>query len=138
MEIYNEQMELIEDPDLSLGWLENTVRIEHHAEVEAVPEVWHYEVIAEYQNGGKDVVRVIDVPGVEAQDAWDEKIPIQIYHPFTQEELEAIEAEKNRPTQEQRIAALEKENAYLKETLEIILSGATEEDDDESVEETGV
>ena len=107
MEIYNEQMELIESPDLKKGWLEDSSRTVHHDAVEAVPEVWHHEVIAEYPNGGKDVARVIDVPGVEAQDAWDEEIPIQIYHPYTQEELEAIEAEKNKPTQEERIAALE-------------------------------
>lgn len=107
MEIYNEQMELIESPDLTLGWLEDSSRSVHHEAIEAVQEVWHHEVIAEYPNGGKDVARVIDVPGVEAQDAWDEEIPIQIYHPYTQEELEAIEAEKNKPTQEERIAALE-------------------------------
>ena len=107
MEIYNEQMELIESPDLTLGWLEDSSRTVHHEAVEAVQEVWHHEVIAEYPNGGKDVARVIDMPGVEARDAWDEEIPIQIYHPFTQEELDAIEAEKNKPTQEERIAALE-------------------------------
>lgn len=107
MEIYNEQMEPIESPDLTLGWLEDSSRTVHHEAVEAVQEVWHHEVIAEYPNGGKDVARVIDVPGVEAQEAWDEEIPIQIYHPYTQEELDAIEAEKNKPTQEERIAALE-------------------------------
>lgn len=139
MEIYNEQMELIENPDLELGWLEDSSRTVHHEAIEAVEEVWHYEVTAEYPNGGKDVARVIDVPGVEAQEAWNEEIPIQIYHPYTQEELDAIEAEKNKPTTDERIEALEKENAYLKETLEIILSGATGEDDDgESVEEAGI
>lgn len=107
MEIYDENMERMENPDLTAGWLEEQVHTVHHAAVEAVEEIWHHEVIAEYPNGGKDVARVIDVPGVEAQDAWDEEIPIQIYHPYTQEELDAIEAEKNKPTQEERIAALE-------------------------------
>ena len=36
---------------------------------------------------------------------------IQIYHAFTQEELEAIEAERNKPTQEERIKALEEQLA---------------------------
>ena len=138
MEIYNERMERIESPDLTLGYLKASTRTVHHEAVEAVDEVWHYETVAEYPNGGKDVQRVVDVPGVEAQEAWDEEIEIQIYVPYTQEELDAIEAEKNKPTQEDRIAALEEENRYLKETLEIILSGAVEDDDGESMEETGV
>lgn len=117
MEIYNEQMELIENPDLEMGWLEDSFRTVHHPATEAVPEVWHHEVIAEYPNGGKDVRKVIDVPGVEAQDAWDEKIPIQIYVTYTHEELDRMEEEKNKPTQEERIASLEEENAVLLECL---------------------
>lgn len=140
MEIYNEDMVRIENPDLTLGYLRPGVRTVRHDAVEGVTEVWHYETVAEYPNGGKDIRRVIDVPGVEAKPAWDEEIQIQVYVPYTQEELDAIEAEKNKPTMEDRLAALEQENAYLKETLEILLSGATEEvsDDGESVEETGV
>lgn len=114
-EIYNENMELIENPDLSLGYLKESTRTVHHEAIEAIEEVWHHEIIAEYPNGGKDVRKVIDVEGVEAQEAWDEEIEIQIYVPYTQEELDAIEAEKNKPTQEERIVALEKENLELKE-----------------------
>ncbi|MBP3647190.1 MAG: hypothetical protein J6K55_12295 [Clostridia bacterium] len=106
-EIYNENMERIENPDLSIGYLKPSTRTEHHAAVEGVEEVWHYETVREYPNGGRDVEKVIDVPGMEAQDAWDEEIPIQIYIPYTQEQLDAMEAEKNKPTAEQRIAALE-------------------------------
>lgn len=138
MEIYNENMELIESPDLSLGYLKSDTKIIHHEAVPGVQEQWHYETVREYPNGGKDIAKVVDVPGVEAKPAWDEKIPIQIYVLYTQEELDAIEAERSKPTQEQRIAALEEENRYLKETLEIILSGAVEDDDGESVEEAGV
>lgn len=115
LEIYNENMELIENPDLILGYLKDDVRVVHHDAVEAIEEVWHYETIAEYPNGGKDIQKVVDVEGVEAKEAWDEEIQIQIYIPYTQEELDAIEAERNKPTQEDRIAALEKENAELKE-----------------------
>lgn len=107
MEIYNEAMERIENPDLSLGYLKPGTRTERHEAIEGVEEKWHYETIAEYPNGGKDIAKVIDVPGVEAKDAWDEEIPIQIYVPYTQEELDRIEEEKNKPTQEQRIRALE-------------------------------
>lgn len=107
MEIYNEHMEHIENPDLTLGYLKDSVRTVHHDAVAGVEEVWHYETIREYPNGGRDVARVVDVPGVKARDAWDEAIPICIYVRYTQEELEAMEAERNKPTQEQRIAALE-------------------------------
>ena len=117
MEIYNESMERIENPDVSLGYLTASTRTLHHEAVEGVDEVWHHEVVAEYPNGGKDVKRVIDVPGVQPSDAWDEEIEIQIYHPYTQEELDAIEAERNKPTPEERIAALEAQNEMLLECL---------------------
>lgn len=109
MEIYNQSMELIENPDLSLGRLTPSTRTEHHPAVEGVQEEWHYEVVKEYPNGGKEVKKVVDVPGVQAKDAWNEEIPIQIYIPYTQEELDAIETERNKPTQEERIAQLEEE-----------------------------
>ncbi|MGN0774445.1 MAG: hypothetical protein ACI4MP_11735 [Candidatus Ventricola sp.] len=107
MEIYNEQMEPVEAPDLRLGWLEDSVRRVAHEAVQAIQEVWHYETVAVYENGGRDVERVVDVPGVEAREAWEESIPIQIYHPYTQEELDGMEAEKNRPTQEERLEKME-------------------------------
>ena len=127
MEIYNERMERIENPDLSLGYLTPGKRTEHHAAVKGVAEVWHYETVAEYPNGGKDIRRVVDVPGVEAREAWDEEIAIQIYTPYTQEELDRMEADRNKPTTEDRLAALEEENRQLKEALNLLLSGATEE-----------
>lgn len=121
MEIYNTNMERIEKTDLSLGYLRPDIRKVHHEAVEGVQEEWHYEVIQEYPNGGRDVLRVIDKPGVQAKDAWDEEIPIQIYVPYTKEELERIEEENGRPTQEARITALEKqlkafETAYFQES----------------------
>lgn len=107
IEIYNEDMERIENPDLSLGWLEDTTRTLHHEEIQGVEERGHYETIAEYPNGGKDIAWIVDVPGVEHVPAWNEEIPIQIYHPYTQEELDRMEEERNKPTQEERISALE-------------------------------
>ena len=127
-EIYNEQMEKIENPDLSLGYLKSSTRTEYHEAIEGVEEVWHYETIAEYPNGGKDVAKVIDVPGVEAKAAWDEEIPIQIYIPYTEEELETI---KNTPIQlssEERILALEQRNAELEKILNTLLEKLNDED----------
>lgn len=116
-EIYNEAMERIENPDLTLGYLKTGTRTEHHEAVAGVTEVWHYETVAEYPNGGKDIRRVIDVPGVQAREAYDEEIPIQIYVPYTQEELDRMEAERNKPTTEERIQQLEAQNETLLECL---------------------
>ncbi len=94
----------LESPDLSLGYLtEEEILIAHHEAVEAVQEQWHYETTAVYPNGGKDVAKVVDVPGVEARDAWDEYDTVQRYIPYTDEELE----ERNRPTLESRVETLE-------------------------------
>lgn len=116
-EIYNENMERIENPDLKLGYLRPGTRTEHHDAVEGVTEVWHYETVAEYPNGGKDIRKVVDVPGVEAKAAWDEEIPIQVYVPYTQEELDRMEAAKNTPTQLDRIEAQALYTALMTDTL---------------------
>ena len=104
----------IESPDLSLGWLEDKTQTIHHDAVAGVEEVSHYETLAEYPNGGKDVQKVVDVPGVEAKDAWDEEEQVQVYHLYTAEELAAQEKARKEaeekaqlPTAEERIAALE-------------------------------
>lgn len=95
-------------PDLSLGHLvEEEVFLAHHPAVEAVREQWHYETVYEYLNGGKDVVKVVDVPGVEAKDAWDEYETILRYVPYTEEELAALEEARNKPTLESRVDVLE-------------------------------
>lgn len=102
----------ITTPDLSVGMLiEEEILAAHHDAVEAVPEKWHYEVSAQYANGGKDVVRIVDVPGVEAKEAWDEYETVMRYIPYTEEELSKIEQEKKAPkplTLEERLVALEK------------------------------
>lgn len=104
----------IENPDLTKGYLKPETQTVHHDAVAGVEEVSHYETIAEYPNGGKDVRKVADVPGVAAQDAYDEEVEVQRYVLYTAEEL--AEQEKARkeaeekaqlPTAEERLAALE-------------------------------
>ena len=98
----------ITSPDLSLGHLvEEEVFLAHHPAVEEVREQWHYETVYEYLNGGRDVVKVVDVPGVEAKDAWDEYETIKRYVPYTEEELAALEEARNKPTLESRVETLE-------------------------------
>jgi len=126
MEIYNENMERIEKYDLAAGYLRDSVRIRRHEAVTGIAEQGHYEVIAEYENGGKDVEWVVDVPGVEAKEAWEEEIPIQVYVPYTQAELKEMEEQRNRPTLEERIAALERMAKLMNERLEAGLRLFTE------------
>ena len=108
MRILDENNAEITSPDLSLGHLvEEEVFVAHHPAVAEVREQWHYETVYEYLNGGKDVVKVIDVPGVEAKDAWDEYETIKRYVPYTEEELAALEEARNKPTLESRVDVLE-------------------------------
>lgn len=101
----------MESPDLFLGWLEDTTRTIHHDAVAGVEEVSHYETLAEYPNGGKDVQKVVDVPGVEAKDAWDEEEQVQVYHLYTAEELTAQEEAKKK--KKEAAAAEAKKKAEL-------------------------
>ena len=91
MKILDETGAIMENPDLTLGYLtDDTQPLEHPAQ-EAVAEVAHYETVAEYPGGGKDVQRVVDVPGVPARPAWTEQLPIKRYIRYTAEELAAQE-----------------------------------------------
>ena len=116
MRILNSNNQEITNPDLTLGHLqEEEIFIAHHKAVAAVEEVGHFEVIAEYPNGGKDVEWIIDIPGVTAQDAWDEYEAIWRYIPYTEEELAAKAEEENREkTLQARIAELEEQLAFTK------------------------
>ena len=91
MKIIDETGAVVENPDLTLGYLtDDTQPLEHPAQ-EAVAEVAHYETVAKYPGGGKDVQRVVDVPGVPARPAWTEQLPIKRYIRYTAEELAAQE-----------------------------------------------
>lgn len=97
MRIFDENGIEIEFPDLEKGHLKNDVLlIKHHPAVEAVEEQGHYETVAEYPNGGKDVAWIVDVPGVEGREAWDETEDILRYVAYTETELRIREFEKNR------------------------------------------
>jgi hypothetical protein len=84
----------IRDPDLTKGVLQNATKTVHHEKIQAVAKVSHYETIAKYPNGGKDVEEVIDTEPVEGKDAYDEEEKIQIYVPYTEAELKNIKDAK--------------------------------------------
>jgi len=121
MKIIDENGAVIENPDLTLGWLKDDTEPVEHPAVEAVEEVSHYETVAEYPSGGRDVKKVIDVPGVEGKDAWVEQVPIQRYILYTAEELAQREQEKAddeaRRKLPETVAKLKEENELLKQCL---------------------
>lgn len=59
--------------DLTKGYLRRErIFVKHHEATNAVEEKGHWETVATYPNGGKDVEWVVDEPRVEAKEAWDE------------------------------------------------------------------
>lgn len=97
MKIYNEDRTKEFNPEeceASLGYLTIESEIVHHEAVEGQEEQGHYEVIAEYENGGKDVKWVVDVPYIEGHEAYDEIIQFQVYHLYTEDELEIKDCEE--------------------------------------------
>ncbi|MEE8706185.1 MAG: hypothetical protein SOH93_05500 [Oscillospiraceae bacterium] len=107
MKILDQHGNEILNPDLGKGHLESDKLTIHHDAVTAVAEQSHIEVIKEYENGGKDVEKVIDVPGILGCDAYDTYEDIERYIPYTTAELSAIEKQKSTPTIPDRLAAVE-------------------------------
>lgn len=87
MKTIDESGNIVENPDLEKGYLEPAKKTVHHDAIEGVEEQYHYETIAEYPNGGKDVKKVVDVECVEAKDAYDEEVDVMKYVLYTEAEL---------------------------------------------------
>ena len=127
---------LTTEPDLEAGYLVEDVQIIHHDAVEGTAPQWHREtaklpdgsLAIYYRDGkeiGRDMVKVIDVPGVDPQPAWDEEVPVMRYIRYTAEELAQREKEKQEAQQRQdaldklpeTLEALKNENEMLKQCL---------------------
>ena len=124
---------LTTEPDLEAGYLVEDVEVIHHDAVEGTAPQWHRETAKlpdgspaiYYRDGkeiGRDMVKVIDVPGVDPQPAWDEEVPLMRYIRYTAEELAQRENEKQEA--QQRQDALDK----LPETLEALTAAQTDTD----------
>lgn len=97
MRIFDET-KTYEIPEASIseehGFLhEDKLFIAHHKAVAERAEQGHYEVIKTYENGGQDMEWVVDVPYVAPQEAYDEYEHIQVYVPYTDEQLAEREIE---------------------------------------------
>lgn len=128
MKIIDENGSVVENPDLTAGYLAaDTEAVEHPAQ-DAVEELSHYETVAEYPNGGKDVRKVIDRAAVPAAPAWTEQLPIQRYIRYTAEELARREKEQQEARQQQEaldklpqtLEALQEDNKTLKKENEML------------------
>ena len=124
---------LTTEPDLEAGYLVEDVEVVHQDAVEGTAPQWHREtaklpdgsLAIYYRDGkeiGRDMVKVIDVPGVDPQPAWDEEVPVMRYIRYTAEELaqRKEQAEAARKRQE----ALDK----LPETLEALTAAQADAD----------
>lgn len=124
MKILDMNNQEINAPDMDKGYtVPDKLFVKHHPAVEAVEEAYHYEY-TEYPNGGKDRHKIIDVPGVEASEAWDEYEDILRYIEYTAEELEARqkaadEAYRNSP--EYKIVQLEETLERVRQDMQMIL-----------------
>ena len=103
MKIIDETGAVVENPDLTLGYLTADTEEITHPAVDGVEEQWHWETVTEYPNGGKDVQRVVDVPGVPARPAWTEQLPIKRYIRYTAEELAAQEEARKKQQEREKL-----------------------------------
>lgn len=88
MKIIDENGVEILEFDPGKGYLvDKKVFVKHHKAAEAVEEQGHFEVIAEYENGGKDVEWVVDIPATEAREAYDEYEDVLQFVPYSAIEL---------------------------------------------------
>lgn len=124
---------LTTEPDLEAGYLVEDVEVTHHDAVEGTAPQWHREtaklpdgsLAIYYRDGkeiGRDMVKVIDVPGVDPQPAWDEEVPVMRYIRYTAEEL--AQREKEKQEAQQRQDALDK----LPETLATLQAAQADAD----------
>lgn len=90
MRILDKNGNELKDYDSSKGYLIEEQLITHHKAVKAVKEQGHWETIAEYPNGGKDIEWVVDVPEVKEKEAYDESEDIYRYVEFTKAQIKTF------------------------------------------------
>ena len=139
MKVYNEnKTEVLETYDLELGYLKyDKILKESHESVPEIPAITveakvaeitasggkveeiggkQYKVIEEFPNGGKTVEEIKETPAVPAKDAYDEYEDIQVYIPYTEEEL----AERKQQKYENRVVELLRQKYSLDQELAIL------------------
>lgn len=91
MKVYNqEKTQELQEYDLTKGKLIDDTLTINHEEIKAVEKVSHYEIVKEYENGGKDVEEIVDIEAIEGVPSYTETIDVKVYVPFANEELQKI------------------------------------------------
>lgn len=118
MRIFNETKTVeLESVDLSTGYLkDDKLFVAHHEAVAEIKEKGHYEKSKTTKNGYHDIFWVVDTPRVKPQEAWDEYEDIQVYVPYTEEELAKIKQEKY----ENKVVELIRKRYSLNQELAIL------------------
>ena len=113
MKIYNEsKTEILEDVDLEKGYLkEDKLVLRIVPEQQEVKEEFHYDY-KEYPNGGKDRIKVVDVPYSPYIPEYEEIENIQVYIPYTQEELLERKKTKLREWREEYFKIIDRATWY--------------------------
>lgn len=134
---------LTTEPDLEAGYLVEDVEVIHHDAVEGTAPQWHRETAKlpdgtpaiYYRDGveiGRDTVKVIDVPGVDPQPAWDETVPIQRYIKYTQDELDEQARQQEHETKmaqmPETVEQLKAENEALRKSFTTMESAQADAD----------
>ena len=89
MKVYNkDKTQIPTEYDLDKGHLENDIIVKEILPAQDyIEEQGHYETIREYPNGGKDVKWVVDIQGQKAREETPVYEDIQVYIPYTEEEM---------------------------------------------------
>ena len=139
MKVYNEnKTEVLEVYDIELGKLKaDKILKEHHEAVPEVPAITveakvteitanggkveeiggkQYKVVEEFPNGGKTVEEIKETPAIPAKEAYDEYEDIEVYIPYTAEELTRCKQQKY----EDRVVELLRKKYTLNQELAIL------------------
>lgn len=154
MVILDESGLVVESPDFEAGRIEYHEANVRHRWVSDVEEQGHYETVAEYDNGGKDLEWVVDVEGsghwetvydndepvehfdgfigddwphdVEIQDTWS----YGLYVKYSEEELAQIESDKRQSDIAELKRKLSESDYVITKISEYNVSGEQLSDDD--------
>lgn len=117
MRVFNQnKTQELTNYDLSKGKLADDTITRVTPAVDGQEEVGHYETVAEYPNGGKDVKWVVDKPYIEAKPAREEVEQILVYVPFSAEE----QAEYDRAKYESLVESKIRERYTVGQELAIL------------------
>ena len=162
MKVFDDEMNPVESPDLSKGQIRYESKEVTWRYVLESESQGHYEIVQEYPNGGKDVEWIVDVPEVGHWEArledgslvnadfyedmdkpsytWDKREQYEttwsygVYTPYTQEELEQIEKDKEQHAVEEQIGLLKDNLAntdyIVMKIMEYQISGVEMPEDD--------